>query len=149
MTSRPKVPWFHHYDQQHLSTIALPLGGIGTGTVARRTRRFARLGSRQSPRQKVPPRYGVFGSTRPSPHSDPITLALEGPARSPRIPRGVWLRPVAHHGLPRFRECSFDAAYPFGVVHSPMPPCRLLSTSRDSTRLRRPTPATVASRWRR
>ncbi|NBU64659.1 MAG: hypothetical protein EBS29_09195, partial [Chloroflexia bacterium] len=34
MTSRPKIPVVRHYDQQHLSTIALPLGGIGTGTVA-------------------------------------------------------------------------------------------------------------------
>ena len=26
-------------------------------------------------------------------------------------------RPVNHHGLPRFAQASFDAAYPFGQVH--------------------------------
>ena len=25
-------------------------------------------------------------------------------------------RPVDHHGLPRFREASFEASYPFGIV---------------------------------
>ncbi len=117
MTSRPKIPVVRHYDQQHLSTIALPLGGIGTGTVAlggRGDLRDWEVGNR--PAKKFRPDTAFLAVRVQAPHSEPLTLALEGPLETHEY-QVAYGAAVAHHGLPRFRECSFDAAYPFGVVH--------------------------------
>lgn len=34
MSSNPHWPVLKHYDQNHLARIAMPLGGIGTGTIS-------------------------------------------------------------------------------------------------------------------
>ena len=46
----------------------------------------------------------------------PITKALIGPLYPSEFQHYEG-RPVNNHGLPRFSEASFDAAYPFGMVN--------------------------------
>lgn len=119
-------PVLKHYDQQHLSKIAFPIGGIGTGTV--------NLGGRGDIRQweimNVPgkqnpggPNKNDLGSISPvfclytkTQAGQVITKSLMGPVEYYQY-EAMMGQPVENHGLPRFREASFDAAYPFGQVN--------------------------------
>jgi non-lysosomal glucosylceramidase len=118
------APWpvLKHYDQQHLLNVALPLGGIGTGTVS--------LGGRGELRDwQIMNRPGFkFGSTLKGNNApffavyvkpqgkEAITKALIGPLH-PSEYQHYEGRPINHHGMPRFSHASFDAAYPFGQVN--------------------------------
>ncbi|MBN1579349.1 MAG: hypothetical protein JXA89_01505 [Anaerolineae bacterium] len=112
------TPWpvLKHYDQDHLARIALPLGGIGTGTVS--------LGGRGDLRD-----WEVIN--RPAKGFNPLvffalytgtadgqttTRALEGPLEWFEY-EGDFGSKAPNHGLPRFRQCRFSAAYPLGQVH--------------------------------
>lgn len=115
-------PVLRHYDGQHLYRVALPLGGIGTGTVS--------LGGRGELRDwelmNVPAKeYSTVTPGNNAPffaiHVRPqvgesATSLLAGPLY-PHEYQHYEGRPVNHHGLPRFARASFDAAYPFGQVH--------------------------------
>jgi non-lysosomal glucosylceramidase len=115
-------PFLKHYDQSHLLNIALPLGGIGTGTVS--------LGGRGELRDweimnKPGKKYSTTatGNNAPffavyvKPQGQPaITKALIGPLHTSEYQHYEG-RPVNHHGMPRFTSASFDAAYPFGQVN--------------------------------
>ncbi|MDR1723453.1 MAG: hypothetical protein LBR84_05890 [Tannerella sp.] len=115
-------PVLKHYDQQHLYRIALPLGGIGTGTVS--------LGGRGELRDweimNVPGKgYGTIQTGNDAPFfavyikpaaGNGTTTLLEGPLYDFEYLHAEG-RPVNHHGLPRFSHASFDAAYPFGQVN--------------------------------
>ncbi|GAB3919220.1 GH116 family glycosyl-hydrolase [Larkinella terrae] len=117
-------PWptLKHYDKNHLYHIALPLGGIGTGTVS--------LGGRGELRDweiMNKPAKGfstvTVGNNAPffAIHVQPAsgksqTKALIGPL-DPAEYLHYEGRPVNQHGFPRFSEASFDAAYPFGQVN--------------------------------
>jgi len=115
-------PVLKHYDEQHLYQLALPLGGIGTGSVS--------LGGRGELRDweimNVPgkkystitvgndaPFFAIY--TKPS-DGKAITTMLTGPVYDFEYLHAEG-RPVNHHGLPRFAHASFDAAYPFGQVN--------------------------------
>lgn len=114
-------PVLKHYDANHLMEVALPLGGIGTGTVS--------LGGRGELRDweimNVPAKkYSTVttGNNAPffalymKPDGQPSrTILLEGPLDDSEYLHYEG-RPVNHHGMPRFDEASFDAAYPFGQV---------------------------------
>lgn len=117
-----KWPVLKHYDQQHLYRIALPLGGIGTGTVS--------LGGRGELRDweimNVPGKgYSTVTPGNNAPFFCIYTHPKGGAARTTLLAGSLYPqeyqhyegRPVDHHGLPRFRNSSFDAAYPFGQVH--------------------------------
>lgn len=114
-------PTLKKYDQEHLFRIALPLGGIGTGTVS--------LGGRGELRDwevmNVPaknystvttgnnaPFFAVYA--RPE-NGTPSTTLLAG-SLYPQEYLHYEGRPVNHHGLPRFSQAQFEAAYPFGQV---------------------------------
>ncbi len=109
------------YDQDHLHRIALPLGGIGTGTVS--------LGGSGELRDwevmNVPAKgYSTVTTGNDAPFfaiytkkkgQVSRTKALLGPI-NPADYQHYEGRSVNHHGFPRFREASFEATYPFGIV---------------------------------
>ncbi|MEW6355925.1 MAG: GH116 family glycosyl-hydrolase [Planctomycetota bacterium] len=109
-------PVLKEYDQDHIFRIALPLGGIGTGTVS--------LGGRGNlqdweimnrPAKGFTPKQIFFALyTKPS-SGEAVTRALEGVIQAPQY-EGASGATASNHSLPRFRECSFAAAYPFGQV---------------------------------
>lgn len=111
------------YDANHLTRVALPIGGIGTGTIS--------LGGRgdlrdweimNNPAKNFIPQgtgRGCFPSVVLSvcdPEGKRVTRLMEGPLEDWEY-EGASGCPVPNHGLPRFRECSFDAGYPFGRVN--------------------------------
>ncbi len=116
------IPVLKHYDKDHLLNIALPLGGIGTGTVS--------LGGRGELRDweimnKPGKKFSTVTNGNQAPFfsiyvktagSLPATKALLGPLH-PSEYMHYEGRPVNHHGMPRFSTASFDAAYPFGQVN--------------------------------
>lgn len=114
-------PILRSYNDAHLRQIALPLGGIGTGSVS--------LGGRGELRDweimNVPAKkYSgtMTGNNAPffaiyvhAADSTPLTTLLAGPLYDEEYLHYEG-RAVNHHGLPRFTHASFCAAYPFGQV---------------------------------
>ena len=115
-------PILKHYDQEHLLNIALPLGGIGTGTVS--------LGGRGELRDwEIMNKPAIGYSTVTKGNNAPffsiyvkpegekaITRALIGPVHPTEYIHYEG-RPTNQHGFPRFADASFDAAYPVGIVN--------------------------------
>ncbi len=113
-------PWpvLKRYDSAHLRRVALPIGGIGTGTVSlggRGDLRDWELMNRPAkgfiPRGAAAP-FFALNLQLPG---GPITRALEGPLDLDDY-EGAWGSEAANHGLPRFARAEFAAAYPFGQV---------------------------------
>jgi len=115
---RPNPDWpiVTQYDQDHLGRIALLLGGIGTGTVS--------LGGRgdlrdweivNRPAKGFRPGNAFFALYAKPSDRRARTRALEGPIEPSRY-EGHSGCEIPNHGLPRFRNASFAAAYPFGQV---------------------------------
>jgi non-lysosomal glucosylceramidase len=113
-------PILKRYDEQHLARIALPLGGIGTGTVSlggRGDLRDWEIMNRPAKgfvptRGSFSPFFAVFvkdaaGRTQTRGLEGPIDLALYEESHGSK---------AINHGLPRFRGCTFAAAYPLGQV---------------------------------
>ncbi len=114
----PASPWpvLKSYDQQHLLRIAMPLGGIGTGTVS--------LGGRGNlqdwevvnrPAKGFTPKNTFFALFAQEEGNPAVTRALEGPL-DPSQYEGAQGCSVPNHNLPRFRSCQFEAAYPLAQV---------------------------------
>ena len=116
MAQRKQWPVLTTYDQRHLGRIALPLGGIGTGTVS--------LGGRgdlrdweivNRPAKGFKPRNTFFALYTKTRDGKTATRALEGQI-DPHEYEGAFGSTTPNHGLPRFRHCRFEAAYPLGQV---------------------------------
>ncbi len=115
-------PIVKQYDKDHLLNIALPLGGIGTGTVSLGGRGELRdweimnkpgIGYSTTTKGNNAPFFSVFVK----PEGEPaITRALIGPLHPSEYSHYEG-RPVNQHGFPRFAEASFDASYPVGMVN--------------------------------
>ncbi len=119
-------PILKQYDSQHLGKIAMPIGGIGTGTVSlggRGDLRDWEIMNRPAKGFTPQPKNG-YGLSSFGPFfavfvkdADGKTMArgLEGPI-DPASYEGPFGSPATNHGLPRFQKCSFAAAYPLGQV---------------------------------
>lgn len=113
-------PVLKRYDQAHLARIALPLGGIGTGTVAlggRGDLRDWEIMNRPAKgfvplRGRVGPFFALYAKT---PDGQKVSVAMEGPMELSDY-EGSHGSTAPNHGLPRFRRCTFAAAYPLGQV---------------------------------
>jgi len=114
-------PVLKRYDQDHTVRIALPVGGIGTGTVS--------LGGRGDLRDWEIMNRAAKGFVPTRGSSGPFfalfTKASDGKTTTRAIEGVIDVSgyeeshgsTVPNHGLPRFRECSFASAYPFGMVY--------------------------------
>ncbi len=114
-------PILKHYDQDHLAKIALPLGGIGTGTVSLGGRGDLRdweimnrpaKGFNPGPKRNPGTFFALYVKTE---GEKPAVRAVEGPMDL-SLYEGASGSPAKNHGLSRFRKCSFSAAYPLGQV---------------------------------
>lgn len=120
-SSADNWPSLKTYTGKNLSRVALPVGGIGTGTVSfcghgawrhwevanRPAKGFIPIGQgRAAP---------FFALRTAQPGSAPVVRLLEGP-----LPAHEWEgqegAPLPNAGLPRFRQASFHAAYPLGEL---------------------------------
>ena len=111
----PNWPVLTSYDQDHLARIALPLGGIGTGTVSlggRGELRDWEINNR--PAKGFEPSNSFFAINVKQAGAEPITRALEG-IIPPHYEGQMGCRD-ANFNLPRFQKAEFHAAYPFGQV---------------------------------
>lgn len=113
---RDRWPTIRRYEGDQLARISLPLGGIGTGTVG--------LGGRgqlcdwelmNRPSKGFIPQHAFFALYAKPDAGVAVTRALEG-ALLPQVFEGAMGSAAANHGLPRFRSCVFETAYPFGQV---------------------------------
>ena len=113
-------PVLRYYDQAHLARIALPLGGIGTGTVSLSGRGALRDWEIMNrPAKGFVPSVGEAGpffalfakpADRPS-----ICRVLEGPVEFFEY-EGSHGSIAQNENYPHFRNCSFASAYPLGRV---------------------------------
>ena len=108
-------PVLTHYEGEHRRRVALPMGGIGTGTVS-----LGGRGNLQDWEIMNRPGKGFDGGeplfvlyAKREGH-EPVMRVLEGAILPPY--EGFQGLAVPYHGLPRFRQCCFDAAYPFAQV---------------------------------
>lgn len=118
-------PVLKKYDREHLYKISLPIGGIGTGTVS--------LGGRGNlqdweimnrPAKGYNPGPGrnnsAFFTLFTEAEGKKDLRLMEGPVPFYQY-EGSSGSIATNHGLPRFNEVSFEAAYPFGQVNLQTP----------------------------
>ncbi|MBP0904160.1 GH116 family glycosyl-hydrolase [Mariniflexile gromovii] len=118
-------PILKTYDQNHTDRIAMPIGGIGTGTISLTGRGALEDWEIMSrPAKGYNPKYaGVEVINRAPFFSIYIkeedkkaqALILEGPVPI-KYDEGYYGSKAPNHGLPRFAEAMFQTAYPFGQV---------------------------------
>jgi len=116
-------PVLKHYDQDHVDRIALPLGGIGTGTVSLGGRgnlqdweimnRPAKGYNPGPPNYYNAPFFVLFTNAK----GQKDTRLLEGPVPLYAYEGNRGVNKIKNHGMPRFEKSTFDAAYPLGQVN--------------------------------
>lgn len=121
----PNWPVLRQYEGVHLRRIAMPLGGIGTGTVSlggrgnlldweivnRPAKGFLPFVAGLTVQRTAP----FFAIRVKTPSSPPIVRLLEGRLNEEDLEGDQGSR-AANHGCPRFRGSTFAAAYPLAQV---------------------------------
>ncbi|RFZ94480.1 hypothetical protein D0C36_02725 [Mucilaginibacter conchicola] len=115
-------PVLKHYEGQQTYKIAMPVGGIGTGNIS-----VGGNGQWRDVEIMNKPGVGFFGAV--SPKQAPCFLIFTQDAKGVKRSKAL-LGPIPpnefagaegsntpSHGLPRFKNSSFDAAYPFAIVN--------------------------------
>lgn len=123
--SAEEWPVLKKYDQDHIYKIALPVGGIGTGTVS--------LGGRGNlqdweimnrPAKGYNPGSGrnnsAFFTLYTEINGKKDLRLLEGPVPFYEY-EGASGAIATNHGFPRFSIATFESAYPFGIVNLSTP----------------------------
>ncbi|WP_018475058.1 GH116 family glycosyl-hydrolase [Echinicola pacifica] len=125
-TGNGEWPMLKTYDQEHLSHIAMPIGGIGTGTIS-----LSGYGALQDweimsrPAKGYNPQMGGVEVINRAPFfaiyihqegTEAQALLMEGPLPE-SYSEGYYGATGPNHGLPRFENATFTTAYPFGQVH--------------------------------
>lgn len=119
-------PVLKTYDQDHIQKIAMPVGGIGTGTVSltgrgsledweimnRPAKGFNPTLENRGPVKQKGPFFAIYMEKE---NGEKQTRLLEGPTDEANY-QGPWGATSNEHGLPRFSNASFKSAYPFGQV---------------------------------
>jgi uncharacterized protein (DUF608 family) len=111
----PAWPVLTSYDGRNLDRIAMPIGGIGTGTVSlggRGDLRDWEIANR--PAKGFAPSHTFFAIRGQAAGEEPFARCLEGQLLPPF--EGAHGAPTPHANLPRFREASFHAAYPLAQI---------------------------------
>ncbi|GIZ09689.1 GH116 family glycosyl-hydrolase [Flavobacterium sp. UMI-01] len=125
--AQQKTAWpvLKTYDQNHLDRIAMPVGGIGTGTIS-----LSGYGAlidweiMSRPAKGYNPIYSGVEVINRAPffsiylkeeNKKGQAFILEGPVPT-RFDDGYYGSKAPNHGLPRFEEATFQTAYPFGQV---------------------------------
>ena len=114
-------PILKRYGQSHLARIAMPLGGLGTGTVSlggRGDLRDWEIMNRPAKgyvpsRGEAGPFFALFAKAG---DEEPVTRVLEGPLELSGY-EGSHGSTIPNENLPRFRKCDFGSAYPLAQVH--------------------------------
>ena len=119
-------PVLREYDREHQQRVAMPLGGIGTGTVSlggRGDLRDWEIMNRPAKGYVPGTNASLAGSTCPpfvalhvQAGSRRFVRALEGPLDPLVDFEGSHGSETPNHGLPRFQDAVFAAAYPLAQV---------------------------------
>lgn len=115
-------PILKHYEGRYTEKIALPIGGIGTGNIS-----IGGNGQWKDVEIMNKPGMGFYGAvnSKQAPYfviytetgaGQKKTKTLMGPIPPSEYAGSEGSR-SPNHGLPRFAQSSFDAAYPFGIVN--------------------------------
>jgi len=112
-------PVLKYYQADHLARIAMPIGGIGTGTVSlggRGDLRDWEIMNRPAkgfvPVGQAGPFFAIYLRAV---DGKKVVRAIEGPL-DPGAYQGSHGSPAPNHGLPRFRQAAFAVAYPLAQV---------------------------------
>ena len=114
-------PVARHFDNDHLLHVALPMGGIGCGSVSLSGRgelvdwEIMNRANKTMSETERGPVSRTFFAIRVKGASHDSTTMLAGPLHPTELYAAEG-NCVPQSGLPRFREASFDGAFPFGVV---------------------------------
>lgn len=113
--STSRWPCLRSYGPPDLGEIAMPIGGIGTGSIS-----IAGNGALRDVEVQNRPAKGftpanLFLAVWARCGDERVTRALEGPLSPPYS--GSFGATAPTHRLPRFRYAAFHAAYPLAAVH--------------------------------
>ncbi len=117
-----EAPVARRFDGDHLLRVALPMGGIGCGAVSLSGRgelvdwEIMNRANKTMSETERGPISRTFFAIRVKGASHESTTMLAGPLHPTELYSSEG-QCAPQSGLPRFREASFDGAFPFGTVH--------------------------------
>lgn len=112
----PHWPVLHSYAGVTLRRVAMPLGGIGTGSVSISGRgHLCNWELVNRPAEGWDPGGCFFAVRARATGMPPVARCIEGEPSRADLEDGRG-RSISNPGLPRFRNARFDAAYPLGQV---------------------------------